>query len=164
MNGKKQSSPTQPESYFNWRYLFWIILVVVILMYGLSASDRPTGVKEISYTEFKQALRQGQIDKVTFDGQHISGTYTESYINSQKESEKKGEKKQLKEFATIKPPFDDPELPKLLEKNGVTVRAESQKVSLWAQALIGILPWILILGLIFYASYRMQQRMMGGGG
>src|SRR5699024_2146289 len=111
-----------------------------------------------------QALRQGQVEKVTFDGQHISGTYTESYINSQKKSEKKGKEKQVKEFSTIKPPFDDPELPKLLEQHGVTVRAESQKVSLWAQALIGILPWILILGLIFYGSYRMQQRMMGGSG
>jgi cell division protease FtsH len=160
MNDEKQSSPPQSESFLNWRYLFWVVLLIIFLMYGLGTANRQTGVKEISYTEFKQALHHGQVAEVTFSGQHILGTYTEDYINSQAGDEKK----KAKEFATIKPPFDDQELPKLLEQQDVIVRAESQDISLWAQALVGILPWILILGLFFYASYRMQQRMMGGGG
>lgn len=160
MNGEKKISPPQPASFFNWRYLFWIILLVVFLMYGLGTANRQTGVKEISYTEFKQALRHGQVAEVTFNGQRIFGTYTKDYINSQP----KDKRKESTGFLTTKPPFDDPELPKLLEQKGVTVRAESQETSLWQEALIGILPWILILGLVFYASYRMQQRVMGGGG
>ncbi|QBQ55692.1 ATP-dependent zinc metalloprotease FtsH [Nitrosococcus wardiae] len=159
MSNGKQSYPPQAEPSLNWRYLLWMILVIIFLMYWLGSANRQAAA-EITYTEFKQVLRQGQIAEVTLEGQQISGAYTEAYKNAQEEGEGKG----VKKFSTTRPPFEDPELMDLLEQQGVTVRAESQKTSLWAQAIIGMLPWLLILGLIFYASYRMQQRMMGGGG
>lgn len=158
MNNEKQSYPPQPEPSLNWRYLLWMILVIIFLMYWLGSANRQAA-DEITYTEFKQALRQGQIAEVTLEGQRIAGTYTETYRDAQAEGEGKGAKK----FSTTRPPFEDPELMSLLEQQGVTVRAESQETSLWAQAIIGMLPWLLILALIFYASYKMQQRMMGGG-
>ncbi|ADE14724.1 ATP-dependent metalloprotease FtsH [Nitrosococcus halophilus Nc 4] len=158
MNNEKQSYPPQPEPSLNWRYLLWMILVIIFLMYWLGSANRQA-VDEITYTEFKQALRQGQIAEVTLEGQRIAGTYTGTYRDAQAEGEGIGAKK----FSTTRPPFEDPELMSLLEQQGVTVRAESQETSLWAQAIIGMLPWLLILGLIFYASYKMQQRMMGGG-
>lgn len=156
MNNENQASPLPVAPTFNRRYLLWIILLGIFLVSWLGNADRQAG-DEITYTEFKQALHQGQIAKVTLEGQHISGTYNESGGNIQPGS------KDSKEFSTTRPPFDDPELMKLLEQKGVTVQAESQETSLWMQAIIGILPWFLILGLIFYVSYRMQQRMMGGG-
>ncbi|ADJ27342.1 ATP-dependent zinc metalloprotease FtsH [Nitrosococcus watsonii] len=156
MDNEKQASPPPAAPALNWRYLLWIILLGIFLMSWLANGGRQAG-DEITYTEFKQALRQGKIAKVTLEGQHISGTYHEGSGNIQPES------KESKGFSTMRPPFDDPELMKLLEQKGVTVQAESQEPSLWMQAIIGILPWFLILGLLFYVSYRMQQRMMGGG-
>jgi cell division protease FtsH len=66
-------------------------------------------------------------------------------------------------FKTTLPPVDDPELIQLLEKHRVEVRAEAEQMSWWASALINLLPWLLIIGLFFYASRKMQERMLGGG-
>lgn len=159
MDAERQSPPPQPTSSFNWRYLIWAALIVLFFMYWMSAMNDPPGVK-LAYTEFKQALRQGKIAEVTLKGHQISGTYTEAHRADQA----KGEEKAPEKFHTTRPPFDDPSLMDLLEEKGVTVRVESQETSLWAQAIIGMLPWLLILGVFFYVSYKMQQRMMGGGG
>ncbi|KFI23827.1 ATP-dependent zinc metalloprotease FtsH [Nitrosococcus oceani] len=156
MDNEKQASPPPAAPPLNWRYLLWIILLGIFLISWLGNAGRQAG-DEITYTEFKQALHQGKIAKVTLEGQHISGTYHEAGGNIQPEG------KDSKGFSTTRPPFDDPELMKLLEQKGVVVQAKSEEPSLWMQAIIGILPWFLILGLIFYVSYRMQQRMMGGG-
>lgn len=67
-------------------------------------------------------------------------------------------------FTTTRPPLADPQLLPLLEAHHVTVRAQTSGGSWWAQLLVGTLPWILILGVLFYASWRMQQRMTGGQG
>jgi cell division protease FtsH len=67
-------------------------------------------------------------------------------------------------FVTTKPQVDDPKLLDLLEKHHVTIKAEAAGGPWWARVLIGILPWVLILGLFFYLSYRMQKRMSGGDG
>ena len=62
------------------------------------------------------------------------------------------------------PAVDDPELMKLLEQHDVEIRAESTEAVWWVRALINILPWILLIGLIFYFSKKMQERMAQGGG
>jgi cell division protease FtsH len=66
-------------------------------------------------------------------------------------------------FSTILPPVDDPDLIPLLERHAVEVRAEVEQIDWWASALINLLPWLLIIGLFFYASRKMQERMLGGG-
>jgi cell division protease FtsH len=58
---------------------------------------------------------------------------------------------------------DDPDLIPLLERHAVEVRAEVEQIAWWASALINLLPWLLIIGLFFYASRKMQERMLGGG-
>jgi cell division protease FtsH len=172
MNGDKQSTPPQPEPPLNWRYALWMGLVALFFMYWFNVATRQVE-EELTYTEFKQILRQGYVAKVTLKGQEITGTYTEAYrlLRAQQEKEQASEEEKLvernqkvpQEFTTTRPPFEDPELMGLLEKHAVTVRAESEEASLWEQAIIGMVPWLLVLGLIFYFSYRMQQRMMGGG-
>src|SRR6056297_819282 len=70
----------------------------------------------------------------------------------------------VRRFVTTRPEVEDPALLGLLEEQGVTVEAESTGGSWWARALVSVLPWVLVLGLFFYLSYRMQKKMMGGGG
>jgi cell division protease FtsH len=52
----------------------------------------------------------------------------------------------------------------LLEKNEVIIRAESQKQSWLATLIITLLPWLLIFGLFYYVSRKMQERKAGGAG
>jgi cell division protease FtsH len=67
-------------------------------------------------------------------------------------------------FTTNLLPIPDSELLPLLESHHVTVKAQSIHGTWWETLLVGTLPWILVLGLLFYASWRMQQRMAGGLG
>ncbi|MGD2021483.1 MAG: hypothetical protein PVJ47_10535, partial [Thiohalocapsa sp.] len=64
-------------------------------------------------------------------------------------------------FASTKPQVSDPALLDLLEQHGVRVAAEPAGQGLWGRLLMSLLPWVLILGLFIYISWRMQQRMMG---
>jgi cell division protease FtsH len=66
-------------------------------------------------------------------------------------------------FQTAKPALQDNDLLPMLEEHDVVVKAEIQEKSwLWTLA-VSLLPWILIIGLFWYASRKMQERMGGGG-
>ena len=62
-------------------------------------------------------------------------------------------------FRTVAPAFDDPELMKLLERNQVVVRAESEKTSTFWVVVANLLPWVLILGLLVWSGKKFQERM-----
>jgi cell division protease FtsH len=196
----------------SWRIWVWLAVLLAFGLYWLGASQRPdTGPVELTYTEFKQALRDGRVKAVTFEGEVLRGhmrpppeqsrqkpsassadTGPESELGvsgkradptvspqdqapeidqtrrgaSEPESatDTQQEAPETARFTTRLPPVEDPELLDLLERHEVTVQARSTEPSWWLQSLVSFLPWILILGLIFYVSYRMQQRMMQGGG
>ncbi len=70
-------------------------------------------------------------------------------------------------FSTTIPSVYDNELMTILDKNNVTINAESQNNSWITYLLIMGLPWILILGYFFYVRKKMQGQIgniMGGGG
>jgi cell division protease FtsH len=70
---------------------------------------------------------------------------------------------QSRQFKTTRPPFGGTNLLNLLQKHNVQITAKSAGTALWKRLLVGILPWILILGIGFFIFRRMQQRMGGGG-
>jgi cell division protease FtsH len=78
------------------------------------------------------------------------------------EKTKAKQKTPPKEFHTVLPPISDPDLMTLLEKNHVTLTAIASNNSFWTDILVGILPWVLIIGIFWYASRRM--RTLGGAG
>ncbi len=142
--------------------ILWLVLMAVVLYWiseAVGGGDRPA----ISYTAFKNQVRAGNVTDVTVEGNRITGT-----LESPAEiaTEEQGTQ-QVEAFATVKPPFEDAELLSLLEREGVTIEAREQERSWLAEIFILMLPWILILGLIFYAnrSVRSQvQNMSGPGG
>jgi cell division protease FtsH len=165
---------------FNWRTLIWMFLVWVLFLYLFSGILSPTpAARTISYTKFKQLVRNGRVAEVTLKGDRISGKFRQTKSEKEKEQKPapaKGKsifqifgipqknESETAHFNTIKPALQDPELLSLLEKNDVTIRAETPQRSWWSTLLITLLPWVLILGLIFYAGKKMRQRMGGGMG
>lgn len=146
-----------PGRGFDWRIL--IAVFAIILGVGLFwAGSAPESVtQELSYSQFMQQLKAGHIKKITMQGQSIRGLFTEAYVTGEQQPSQQ-------RFTTTRPPIRDPELMKLLEQHNVTVTAKSSEMSWWQSLLIGLLPWILILGIIIYFSIRMQKRMSGQGG
>lgn len=157
----------------NWRHIIWFLVVWMFLIYLFRGFAPAPSPKEISYTSFKKKVERGEVAEITFKGHQISGRFKPEN-NDEVQAQPKRDSSffqifqrneaQPNYFETTKPALQDPALLPLLEKNDVVIRAETQKRS-WFQALvITLLPWLLIFGLFFYASKKMQERMGGGKG
>jgi cell division protease FtsH len=148
-----------------WRYIVWILVLVAFSWYWFGISQVAER-QELAYTEFKDRVRADEVASVVFKGQTVLGDFRGAVSEEPAVPAVEGTREPPAArllFKTMLPPVDDPELIPLLEKHRVEVRAEAEQVAWWASALINMLPWLLIIGLFFYASRRLQERMMGGG-
>ncbi len=163
MTNKQSGNHPQGPQYLDqpqlpwWRYLVWFVVLVVFSWYWLipAEDDRQT----LSYSEFKAKVVAEQVGWVEFQGDRVSGEFRN--IGTPAST---GDSKLSARFVTTLPPVQDPELISLLEQYEVEIRAVSGEAHWLAKALIGVVPWILIIGLFWYVSYRMQKRLGGAGG
>jgi len=121
--------------------VYLLILLVSISIANYLATGR-TDSRELSYTEFLAATREGKVQQVTVeDGYRVMGVLKDG-----------------SEFLAIIP--EDPTLYQILEQEGVTivVKPPSQP-ALWTTLLSTILPVILVVGAFFF----IMQQTQGGG-
>lgn len=140
-----------------WHYFLWFVLALMFMQYLYNPAEDQW--QSLSYTEFKEKVKAKQVASITLQGDKISGKLRQPdalNIPDNKETSLR--------FVTVLPPIDDPDFIPLLEQHGVEIIAKSEQGVWWIRALIGILPWIMIIGLFWYASIKMQERMGGIGG
>ena len=106
---------------------------MVVVLGLLSTAVPGTGGRTLSYTEFKQLVRAGDVDAVVISNQRIRGTL------------KKGDQP----IAVIR--VDDPSLMADLEQHRVTVTGEI--ATNWWSSLLWLLPMML---LFFYWTRATQ--------
>ncbi len=140
-----------------WRYLAWFFVLVIFSWYFLNpgGDDRLT----LSYSEFKISVAEDQVAWVKLQGDRVSGEFRQPRMSSAK-----GDGKLSARFETTLPPVQDPELISLLEKHEVEIHAVSGEANWLTKAMIGVLPWVLIIGLFWYGTRRMQKSLGGFGG
>jgi len=143
---KPKASGNPLPAPFDRRALLWIVLLYIIyyLFFSFSQSTRET----VTYTAFKQAVETSQVVSVSFKGDQIFGEYSAGTM-----------------FVTVQPSVPDTQLLPLLEARGVVISAQSDQQPVWLQVLLGVLPWIMLVGLFVYGSRMMQSRLgaLGGG-
>ncbi|WP_290652233.1 ATP-dependent zinc metalloprotease FtsH [Aquisalimonas sp.] len=149
--GQQQATPQQ-----QWLMFLWLCLGILLLVYYMDALEQPQRA-ELAYTEFREAVEAGYVDEVTLRGEHIEGSLTEAG----REALDVGE---AETFETVRPDIEDTRLLQTLEANNVNIAARPADPPWWQQILVGALPWILLLALLFWFWHRMQQRAMAGGG
>jgi len=140
-----------------WRYLLWFLLLLAFSWYLFNVGQNQQ--QTLTYTEFKGKVRADEVASVMLQGDRVTGSLRDVEAAGTADEENAAPR-----FETVLPPIDDPELMPLLEQHGVEVEARLAQASWWMEALIGILPWILIIGLFWYGSKKMQERMAGEGG
>jgi cell division protease FtsH len=172
-----------------WRnYALAAVAILLLAMVLNSMVSAPP--QELSYTAFKQAVRDDRVAEVTFDGDRIRGRFKPQAAAGADETGAAGDADfpsrtgagpmqqaaprddatatrtaaAAERFVSTLPQVDDPKLLDLLEQHDVEIRATSAQSGGWARALLAFVPWILILGIFLFVSWRMQQRLMGGGG
>ena len=127
----------------------WILL---ILLFAALFRLVDTGVhnrREIRFSEFIQAVKEGKVAEVTFKADHlIVGTYKEGLPEGAKPFETVGDTESSKVF-------------EILEKNNIIPNYErAERTPVWQQLLMSWAPMILLLVFLFAFLRQMQT---GGG-
>ncbi len=155
---KPEGSPNwRPQQLSWWRYLAWFFVLVIFSWYFLNTES--DGQQILSYSEFKISVVEDQVARVRLQGDHVVGEFHQPRTSSTD-----GDSKLSVRFVTTLPPVQDPELISLLEQHNVEIHAVSGESNWLTKALIGVLPWILIIGLFWYGTSRMQRSLGGLGG
>jgi cell division protease FtsH len=159
-NNEPKRPPLPPETpgQLALRYLAWALAISAFMYYFWSTSADRSAYQAITYTQFKDKVRADAVARVTMQGDHISGVYRTTASSVDKDRRAAATR-----FTTILPPVTDPELMPLLEKHHVVVEAKSTQASWWLQALIALIPWILIIAVFFFVSRKLGDRFSQGG-
>ncbi|MEZ5743929.1 MAG: ATP-dependent zinc metalloprotease FtsH [Sphingomonadaceae bacterium] len=140
MNDNDQEPEPNPwmKSLLVWGGIFLVLLMVVSAFGGQS---EPTG--SIRYSDFQNKVAAGEVSEVQISEDRIVGKY------------KNGEA-----FSTVPVP-NDTTLPQLLRDNDVNYAGKTpEEPNLLLYILIQALPFVLILGIAFFALRQVQK---GGG-
>ena len=112
-------------------------VIVFQIIRGSSLSQGP----EMNFTRFMQEVEQGSVREVTIADSFVTGRL----VNGER-------------FRTYIP-MAYPELMTALRRQNVVIRGQSGRPSAWVTGLIGIVPFLLIIGVWVYFMRQMQ----GGG-
>ena len=135
--GKKDGLP--PKAHFSiWYFFIMMFLILALQQYFLSPK-----VESIPYSQFKQELAQGNVDKLTIGPDNITGTL------------KAKEGKAAQQFITDR--VDDPGLVKELDDHKVDYSGRHE-----SKLLGSLLTWILPIG-IMILIWRFVMKKMGPG-
>jgi len=139
-----QQQPDGPNPWVRqlmiWGGIFLALLLVVTLF--SNAGQNPGTA--IRYSDFRDAVAEGEVQDVQMGDELITGTL------------KNGES-----FSTVPVP-NDIEITRLLEDNGVQFTGKQrEQPNMLLYILLNSLPFLLILGIAFFALRQMQK---GGGG
>jgi cell division protease FtsH len=113
--GRGSRPPLSP----GWRYAVWFLLL--LFFWSWSSFEHNPEQQSFSYSEFKDKVRADAVERVTLQGDHVSGRLHKAGSGStsaagkpQAATPEAGQKTAL-QFVTTLPPVDDPELMPLLE-------------------------------------------------
>ncbi len=120
----------------------WLVVGLMFVLLFQIFSRSPKGEKEISYSEFMDAVNSGLVSEVLIQGDTVSGKF----------------RSDASSFRTYAP--KDPEMIVKLRDKGVEIKAKPQDESTWVNILISWFPMLLLIAVwIFF----MRQMQVGGG-
>ena len=139
--------PQPPDTEINWNRIVLFIAIWLGLIWIFNGMSGDIGTTPLSYSDFKDKVRNDKVEKITISGDRISG-----------ELKKGAADKTSSSFRTVLPAIEDPKLMPLLEDHGVVIEAHSTQGSIWGSLFILLLPWLLIIGLFVYSGKKMGER------
>lgn len=150
---KKQPKGSSPS------YFFWIIAAGILLFYVFSTEGGLFGAgPSIEYSEFRDQLRSGNVERVVIQGEEVQGTLKEET----KLESTQDDTSRTSEFTTYIPSFGDDELLALLEEEEVAVRTIPASDIDWITILIWGIPliFLIFIGIQFFRQMNMQGKNM----
>ncbi|MFH1146629.1 MAG: ATP-dependent zinc metalloprotease FtsH [Pseudomonadota bacterium] len=160
MADDKKVMDRMKSPYWRMGIVFLVLIGSVILWQNFAGIDS-SGPYRISYSQFTDQLSSGNIKSVTIKGMYVKGEFSQAVampVGPQKQP------KPVRLFETYLPNFQGEELLARLREQKVNINVEPADGGsvLW-QLLVGMLPWVLIIG-IWVLIMRRAQNMQGGPG
>lgn len=125
---------------------FFVILIILGVVIFNQFNARPPG-SEISYSEFTEFVRGGDVQSVVIEQNVIRGELrAETQVGEGEEA------RAIRSFQVTR--VEDPRLTTLLENNGVTY--EGRMPSQWLGLLVSFLPIIILIGFFWFVFMRAQ--------
>jgi cell division protease FtsH len=146
-----------------WRIVLYVLLVFFLLylwnqFFNLAKPEQ----YDISYSQFIEQLNANNIKQVTIKKLQVTGEFIKE-VNIQLPDQQKATI--VKHFQTFLPSFQGEGLIAKLQDKNVIINVEpSEKGSILWQIIVGVLPWVLIIGVWIYITRRAQQQIQGGPG
>ncbi|MGZ9811317.1 ATP-dependent zinc metalloprotease FtsH [Pseudoroseicyclus sp. H15] len=124
---------------------FWVVLFLLILALFNIFTNGSAGLQSqsTSYSDFVEAVDNGEVASVTLNGEQVQYQGEDG-----------------KTYSTVMPA--DAQITDRLIDRGVPVTAKPQEESTFASFLIGLLPFLLLIGIWIYFMNRMQGGGRGG--
>jgi len=146
-----------------WRFIIAIFFFFILLyMWGQFFNLGKPAQYTISYSQFIEQLNAENIASVKIKNLEVTGMLNKE-VTLHLPGEKTGTT--VKGFKTFLPSFQGEGLIAKLEEKNVTIDiAPDEKGSLLWQLFIGVIPWVLIIGIWIYIMRRAQQQVHGGAG
>ncbi len=126
--------------------LVWLVVGLVLLAVFSGLAPQNSETKSLMYSEFLSEVRSGNVSEVKIAADHtsISGKFKDGST----------------EFVSTAP--YDPDLVEILDENNVKIAQQApETTSRWLDYALGLLPFLLFIGVIIYFMRQMQS---GGGG
>jgi cell division protease FtsH len=128
--------------------VFWFLVFLIMVMGWQMVERNREPVEEISYSEFQKYLLRNDIQSVTIDrDKFLTGEFKRAITVTSRPVQK---------FKTDMPFPSSVEFVQTLEDRGVEVSGE-QPDSGFGTFLIGLLPWIILIGLWIFFFRQVQQ-------
>jgi len=145
-----------------WRPLLIIMLFVLFFdaVYAFLV-QRSVNVAEISYSRFRSELTADNVKKIRIKGTAVTGVFRAKTKVSQT-IEGKELVREFENFKTIMPPLADQTLMADLTAHGVDLTAVSTEASPFINAMIFLVPWLLLLGLWWIGMRAVRSQGPGG--
>lgn len=110
--------------------LIWLVFSAAFLFWATGNWGAVGESQSISYSEFRQQLQDGNVVRVTVQGEDISGEFEQPV-----EVQEGEQTLDVEQFVTILPSFGDEELLSLLDAQDVAVVTQPEQTFSWTSLL-----------------------------
>jgi cell division protease FtsH len=140
-----------------WITVAWVVGLLLIFTWFFRDFGAGEPGAEIFYTTFREQLVAGNVERVVVQGERISGELRQPAQTTPRN----GEPVEYTQFITYLPSFGDDQLFALLQQQNVEIETRPDQEFAWGALLIGVLPFLLLIGLAFF--FLRSMRGAGGG-
>ncbi|MEX2402566.1 MAG: ATP-dependent zinc metalloprotease FtsH [Balneolales bacterium] len=148
-----------PDTGISGIMIFYLLIIAVLGLWLIySYYNDALGPEPIEYSTFKNELRQGNIEEIRVEGEHLQGQLHDSSTQVTAEDDTV----RYSEFETYIPPFGDDNLMPLLEEYEVSVAVVPERDNTWLWIFFMMVPFFLIVVVAFMVFRRMQSGGQGG--